>query len=121
MGPHAGAHRVAFRAAASIGVPLLALYLLGRMDLSIYASFGALTSLYGRFHYYGDRVRMQLGAGAIFLVAMTVGTLLSVLHADITVRIMTVALIATIVTGIVSGYKWHPGGATFAVFSSGPG
>lgn len=119
MGPHAGAHRVAFRAAASIGVPLLALYLLGRMDLSIYASFGALTSLYGRFHYYGDRVRMQLGAGAIFLVAMTVGTLLSVLHADITVRIMTVALIATIVTGIVSGYKWHPGGATFAVFSSG--
>src|SRR5699024_11333809 len=78
------------------------------------------TSLYGRFHYYGDRFRMQLGAGAIFLVAMTVGTLLSVLHADITVRIMTVALIATIVTGIVSGYKWHPGGATFAVFSSGP-
>ena len=119
MGPHAGAHRVAFRAAASMGMPLLALYLLGRMDLSIYASFGALTSLYGRFHYYGDRVRMQLGAGAIFLVAMTVGTLLSVLHADITVRIMTVALIATIVTGIVSGYKWHPGGATFAVFSSG--
>jgi len=119
MGPHAGAHRVAFRAAASMGMPLLALYLLGRMDLSIYASFGALTSLYGRFHYYGDRVRMQLGAGAIFLVAMMVGTLLSVLHTDITVRIMTVALIATTVTGIVSGYKWHPGGATFAVFASG--
>lgn len=45
IGPHAGAHRVALRAAISIAVPLLILLLLDRMDLSIYASFGSLTSL----------------------------------------------------------------------------
>ena len=89
------------------------------MDLSIYASFGALASLYGRFHYYGDRIRMQLGAGVIFITSMLLGTLLSVLDTDITVRIMVVALLATLVTGVVSGYRWHPGGATFAVFAAG--
>src|SRR5690625_6767040 len=89
------------------------------MDMSIYASFGSLASLYGRFHYYGDRLRMQLGAGLVFISVMLVGTLLSVLDAQITTRIMVVALIATLVTGIASGYKWHPGGATFAVFAAG--
>lgn len=119
IGPHAGAHRVAIRAATSIGVPLIILYFMGRMDLSIYASFGALSSLYGRFHYYGDRIRMQLGAGLIFVSVLLIGTLLAVLDTDTNVRIMTIALVATSVTGIVGGYKWHPGGATFAVFAAG--
>ena len=119
FGPHAGAHRVALRAATSIAVPLIVLFLLGRMDLSIYASFGSLTALYGRFHYYGDRLRMQLGAGIVFISVMVIGTLLAISAAPTTVRIMVVALIATLVTGITIGYKWHPGGATFAVFAAG--
>ncbi|MDN6499261.1 MAG: hypothetical protein L0K44_05870, partial [Yaniella sp.] len=119
IGPHAGAHRVAIRAATSIGVPLIILYFMGRMDLSISASFGALSSLYSRFHYYGDRIRMQLGAGLIFVSVLLIGTLLAVLDTDTNVRIMTIALVATLVTGIVGGYKWHPGGATFAVFAAG--
>ena len=89
------------------------------MDLSIYASFGSLASLYGRFHYYGDRLRMQLGAGIVFISVMVIGTLLAIFAAQTTVRIMVVALIATLVTGITIGYKWHPGGATFAVFAAG--
>ncbi|WP_082911740.1 FUSC family protein [Enteractinococcus helveticum] len=89
------------------------------MDLSIYASFGSLTSLYGRFHYYGDRLRMQLGAGLVFISVMLIGTLLAIFDAQITVRIMVVALIATLVTGIAIGFRWHPGGATFAVFAAG--
>lgn len=119
IGPHAGAHRVALRAATSIAVPLVVLFLLGRMDLSIYASFGALSSLYGRFHYYGDRIRMQVGAGLIFVAVMLLGTLLAVLDSDTNVRIMTIAVIATLATGVVGGYKWHPGGATFFVFAAG--
>ena len=93
--------------------------MLDRMDLSIYASFGSLASLYGRFHYYGDRLRMQLGAGLVFISVMVVGTLLAVFDAQITVRIMMVALIATVVTAIAIGFRWHPGGATFAVFAVG--
>src|SRR5690625_3222200 len=81
FGPHAGAHRVALRAATSLAVPLIVLYLFGRMDLSIYASFGSLASLYGRFHYYGDRLRMQLGAGLVFISVMLFGKLLAILNA----------------------------------------
>ena len=62
---------------------------------------------------------MQLGAGLIFLNVMLLGTLLAILNTDTSVRIMTLALVATLVTGIVGGYKWHPGGATFAVFAAG--
>ena len=110
---------MALRAAASIAVPLLILFWLNRLDLSIYASFGSLASLYGRFHYYGDRLRMQLGAGLVFISVMLIGTVLAVVDAQITVRIMVVSLIATLVTGLAIGFRWHPGGATFAVFAAG--
>lgn len=119
FGPHAGAHRVALRAATSIAVPLLVLYTLGRMDLSMYASFGSLAALYGRFDDYGNRLRMQLGAGAVFLSVMLIGAFLAAVGAQTTVRIMTVALVATLVTALATGFSWHPGGATFAVFAAG--
>ena len=50
VGPPAGAHRVALRASVSVLVPLLVLWAIGRQELSIYATFGAFTSLYGRAH-----------------------------------------------------------------------
>lgn len=62
---------------------------------------------------------MQFGAGLVLISVMLIGKLLAVLEAQNTVRIMVVALIATIVTGIAAGYNWHSGGATFAVFASG--
>lgn len=62
---------------------------------------------------------MQLGAGTVFVTVMLVGTLLAVVDAQVTVRIMVVAVIAALVTGIASGYQWHPGGATFSVFAAG--
>ena len=57
--PHRGDHRVALRAAVSVAVPLLVLWALGRLDLSIYASFGAFAALYGRHDVFRDRIRMQ--------------------------------------------------------------
>ena len=75
--------------------------------------------MYGRFHYYGDRLRMQLGAGLVFIRVLLIGTLLSMLDAQITVRIMVIALMPTLITGIAIGYSWHPGGATFPVFAPG--
>lgn len=58
MHPHAGDHRVALRAAVSVAVPLLALWTIDRLDLSVYASFGAFAALYGRRDAYPDRIRM---------------------------------------------------------------
>ena len=60
FGPHAGAHQVAARAAISVLVPLLVLEASGHLTWSIYASFGAFTSLYGRERTALPRLRLQV-------------------------------------------------------------
>jgi hypothetical protein len=119
LAPHQGAHRVALRVAVSVAVPLLVLWAIGRLDLSVYASFGAFASLYGRLDGYRDRVRMQLAAGGVQVTAMLLGTTLSVVEAPDTVRVVVVAALAAGVTMIAHAYRWHPPGALFAVFAAG--
>jgi hypothetical protein len=119
VGPHAGDHRVALRAAVSVAVPLVAVWLLGRLDLSVYASFGAFAALYGRNDAYVDRVRMQTAAGAVLIGAMFAGTALSLSAAPAVVRVVAVAVIAVVVALIAAAGRWHPPGALFAVFAAG--
>ncbi|MGG1909496.1 hypothetical protein AB1285_21160 [Microbacterium sp. NRRL B-14842] len=94
VGPHRGDHRVALRAAVSVAVPLVVLWAVGRLDLSIYASFGAFAALYGRHDVFRDRIRMQASAGGVLLLAMLIGTALSVLAAPAVLSIVVVALVA---------------------------
>lgn len=117
--PHRGDHRVALRAAVSVAVPLLVLWALGRLDLSIYASFGAFAALYGRHDVFRDRIRMQASAGGVILASMLVGTALSVLAAPAPVSILVVALIASAVTLLAYTMRWHPPGPLFPVFAVG--
>lgn len=117
--PHRGDHRVALRAAISVAVPLLVLWMLGRLDLSIYASFGAFAALYGRHDVFRDRLRMQTTAGGVILASMLVGTALSVLAAPAPVSIFVVAVIASAVTLLAYTMRWHPPGPLFPVFAVG--
>ncbi|MGB3330173.1 MAG: FUSC family protein, partial [Thermomicrobiales bacterium] len=119
IGPHAGAHEAASRAAASVAVPLVLLYLIGRTDLSLYAALGAFTAVYGRYASYADRIAMQVLAGGVIVAAMLAGTLLSVVDAPATFRVLVVALIAGSVTYLADVLGWRPTGAMFAVFASG--
>lgn len=119
VAPHRGDHRVALRAAFSLAVPLLALWALGRLDLSVYASFGAFAALYGRFDGYADRIRMQAAAALTLVSCMLVGTVLSLAGAPDAVKVGVVALVAAVVTLIAHAGRWHPPGALFAVFASG--
>lgn len=119
VGPRAGDHRVALRAAVSVGVPLLTVWALGRLDLSVYASFGAFAALYGRHDGYGDRIRMQAAAASVLVGSMLVGTALAVIGAPTIVRVIVVALIAAAVTLVAYAERWHPPGALFAVFAAG--
>ena len=119
IGPHGGAHRVATRAALSVGIPLLVLLLLGRLDLSVYASFGAFAALYGRLDPPRTRVRMQATAGGILVLSMLLGTLLSALSAPPIASVIVVALLAAAVTLFAYRAQWHPPGALFAVFAAG--
>ncbi|MFS6531316.1 FUSC family protein [Microbacterium aurugineum] len=117
--PHRGDHRVALRAAISVAAPLLVLWMLGRLDLSIYASFGAFAALYGRHDVFRDRIRMQASAGGIILASMLVGTALSVLAVAAPVSILVVAVIASAVTLLAYTMRWHPPGPLFPVFAVG--
>lgn len=77
FGPHAGAHRVALRAAVCVAVPLLILWGIDRLDVSVFATFGAFTALYGRFDALRDRLAMQTAAGATIVVTMVIATALA--------------------------------------------
>ncbi|MDQ1170214.1 hypothetical protein QE392_002018 [Microbacterium proteolyticum] len=119
VGPHRGDHRVAARAVLSVGVPLLVLLLLGRLDLSVYASFGAFAALYGRTDRPRARVGMQITAGAILVGSMLVGTAMSFLAVPALGSVAVVAALAAAVTLFAYRAQWHPPGALFAVFAAG--
>ncbi len=119
VGPHRGDHRVAVRAVLSVGVPLVALLLLNRLDLAVYASFGAFAALYGRTDAPRARVRMQATAGAILVGSMLVGTALSALSTPAPISVAVVAVLAAVVTLFAYRAQWHPPGALFSVFAAG--
>jgi len=119
VAPYDRDHTVAIRAAISVGVPLLVLWATGRLDLSIYASFGAFASLYGRTDPIGDRVRMQAAAGAVLVAAMLIGTATSVGHLAAPWAIIVVSAVASVVTLLAYSAQWHPPGALFIVFAAG--
>ncbi|KTR94736.1 hypothetical protein NS220_08065 [Microbacterium testaceum] len=119
VGPRQGDHRVALRAVISVGAPLLVLLLIGRLDLSVYASFGAFAALYGRTDVARTRVRMQATAGTILVAAMLVGTALSFLATPAIASVAAVAVLAAAVTLFAYRQRWHPPGALFAVFAAG--
>ncbi|WJS89856.1 FUSC family protein [Microbacterium testaceum] len=119
VGPHRGDHRVALRAVLSVGVPLLVLLALGRLDLSVYASFGAFAALYGRTDLPRARVRMQAVAGTVLVSCMLIGTALSTLATPAIASVAVVAILAAVVTLFAYRTQWHPPGALFAVFAAG--
>lgn len=100
-------------------MPLVVLLALGRLDLSVYASFGAFAALYGRLDPSRDRLRMQTTAGCVLVGAMVVGTALSLATAPALVSVVAVALVAAAVTLLAYRARWHPPGALFAVFAAG--
>lgn len=110
---------MAARAALSVGMPLLVLLLIGRLDLSVYASFGAFAALYGRLDPPRTRMRMQATAGGILVLSMLLGTLLSALSAPPLASVVVVALLAAAVTLFAYRAQWHPPGALFTVFAAG--
>ena len=66
--PLADIHRhdieAAVRVATAVGLPLLALDAIGRLDLAVYAAFGGLAMLYGHSEPAKRRVESQIVAGA---------------------------------------------------------
>ena len=109
----------ALRVAISVVTPLVVLTGAGRIDLSIYALFGAMASAYGRAGTHVDRLVMQAQAG-VFLVGCTVlGTIVSALDRSAWLAIVAVGLVAAAASALSDRCVWRPAGALFPVFAAG--
>ncbi|WP_228389251.1 FUSC family protein [Cumulibacter manganitolerans] len=119
MRPAAGAHRVAVRAAVGVAVPLLVLWAIGRLDWSIYACFGAFTSLFGRNHAGVPRLQLQAWVGLLLVGCTTVGTLIGISPARAWIAVPCAAALAAGATALSDRYDWHPPGSLFPIFALG--
>lgn len=75
MAPGNKDHHPAIRCAVGVFVPLTTLVLMGRVDLAVFASFGAFTGIYGRGEQHGARLVTQLRAGGLMLAVILLGAL----------------------------------------------
>jgi len=119
IGPHAGAHHVALRTGVSVGVPLITLWAVDRLDWSLYAAFGAFTALYGRSLVGAARTRMQSSAAVTFVASVVLGTAIALAPAAPWVLVGAAALWAAIIALVSERFAWAPPGAIFQVFALG--
>lgn len=119
VNPHAGAHRVAARACVSVLVPLLVLWSIGRLEWSIYAAFGAFTSLYGRNHVHLSRSRMQLSLAALLTGSTVLGVAVGLSEHRTWLGVLVAGFVAAVGSLLSDVQDWHPPGPLFLVFAFG--
>ncbi|MFS3128644.1 FUSC family protein [Nocardioides sp. Bht2] len=114
-----GAHRVALRAGFSVAVPLLLCIALGHPEWTLYAAFGAFTSLYGRNHIHLPRAVMQASAGAALTLTVVAGA--TVARAGTTDLSLLLGCLIVVVLGqlVAERQDWHPPGPIFLTFAFG--
>lgn len=112
-------HLPALRIAVSVAVPLSLLLLLGRTDLTIYAAFGAFTSIYARHEPLRQQMAHQAKAGALVVVSVLIGALLSWAGAPELVVLGVTALVASIGAMISAALGLKPAGSLFFIFACG--
>jgi hypothetical protein len=117
LGPHDGAHRVALRAGLAVGIPLVILWSIGRIDLSLYTTFGAFTSFYGRSHTHLTRARLQATVAGAQVLAVAIGAVVAVSPDRTWLAVPVTAVYAGVVTLVSNVCGWRPAGSLFAVFA----
>lgn len=112
-------HIPAARIALSVAVPLVVLVLLGRADLTIYAAFGAFTSIYARNEPLRDRLRHQVQAGLVLCGCVGLGSLLAGLSAPQPVVLAVTAAVAGLGAVLAAHWGLKPAGSVFFIFAVG--
>ncbi|GAB3518914.1 FUSC family protein [Arthrobacter monumenti] len=117
MAPSQRDHYPAARIALGVALPLLVVLALGRIDLTIYAAFGAFAGIYARSETYRSRFQHQAIAGLLLLFCIGLGTVFASFGASPWAVVMTTAVIAG--GGSVAADYWglRPGGSLFFVFA----
>jgi hypothetical protein len=124
LGPFGNDHFVGYRVGAGVLVPLLALILLDRIDLAVYAVFGAFVGIYSRAPLHTDRLATQIKAAAltwvIILAAWFTGD--AVVHGatDPSTRwwlVGVTAVVASLSSILTAFLRLRPAGSLFQVFA----
>lgn len=110
-------HVPATRIAVSVAVPLVALVLLDRVDLTLYAAFGAFTAIYARHEPLRARMLHQAQAAAVLVACVALGALLSG-AAEAAVLGVT-AVVAGLGAVAAAFFTLKPAGSLFFVFTAG--
>ncbi|MCF7551854.1 FUSC family protein [Pseudonocardia sp. WMMC193] len=119
VAPHAGAHRPALRCAVSVGVPMLVLLGLGRVDLLGAAAFGAFTAIYGRDLTVPARSAVQALTGTLLTASVGIGLVAAHLPGAPWLELAVLVALACAATVIGGMVDWKPGGPLFFVFAAG--
>jgi Fusaric acid resistance protein-like len=125
MAPANKDHHPAIRCAVGVFVPLLTVVLMNRLDLAIFASFGAFTGIYGRVELHGQRFFVQLRAGVLMLAVILLASLCAragiVLGLSETASTWLQVLATTLVAGacslLIAWWRHRPAGSLFHIFA----
>ncbi|WP_378040390.1 FUSC family protein [Citricoccus parietis] len=121
MAPADRDHEVAVRCGVTVLVPLLTLLLIDRIDLAVFASFGAFTGIYGRNLAHGARLQMQARAGALMAVVLLLATLAGRNGLSGSEQPWALVGLTTLVAGAcaVTAAYWNlrPSGSLFHIFA----
>lgn len=125
LGPARADLAPAARIAASLAVPLVVLLATDRIEWSLFASFGAFTSIYARYVPPRTRVRQQTVVGLLLVCCVALGALIArtvgttgpeFLHLAITA--VAGALVAAVSSVLIMDRGLRPAGAVFPVFAT---
>ncbi|MDO7866960.1 FUSC family protein [Nocardioides jiangxiensis] len=112
-----GTRWVALRAAVSTGAPLLLLWASGHLEWSLYATFGAFASVYGRGESHRTRLTMQTTVGLLLTAAVSLGAAVGCLDSRAWVAVAASAGVAAVGAVLSDLQQWHPPGPMFFVFA----
>lgn len=108
---------VAARAGLSVLVPLLVLSAAGRLEWSIFATFGAFTALYGRDRSGPARLWLQARVAVYLTAAIGLGTLVAISPERAWLAVPVASSVAALGSFASDAEQWHPPGPLFLVFA----
>lgn len=124
LGPARKDHWIGLRTGIGVFAPMIVLLAIGRLDLVVFAVFGAFTGVYGRVDGYWNRLRMQARSGALFFAVIALALAASywwVDHANPETKQWQIVAATTLVAGacsILAGFmRLRPGGSLFHIFA----
>ncbi|OIQ75149.1 hypothetical protein GALL_431870 [mine drainage metagenome] len=112
LAPHDESHWVARRVGLSVGIPLAVLTATRHEKWFIFATFGALTAVFGRGDGYRLRLQTQAAAASAQVLAVVLGTAVAASGAGVWAAVVAAA--AALAREAVG---WRPAGPMFAVFA----